>query len=60
MINFPKLEFSSGRNSLSGLSPVNQELMKIGVRVSILPLIEESLEILTLSTAKDYSLICQD
>ena len=60
MTNFPRLDFSSGRNSLSGLATINQELMKIGVRISILPLIAESLEILTLSTDKDYPLICQD
>lgn len=60
MTDFPRLDFSSGRKCLSGLAPVNQELMKIGVRVSIVPLITESLEILTLSTAKDCSAISQN
>jgi len=52
-----RLDFSSGRTYLTGLAPINQELMKIGVRVSIVPLVKESLEILKLSTSPSSELL---
>jgi len=54
------LRFSSGRSGLSSLNSINRELMKIGVRVSIVPLIDESLALLDLSTARDCSALDHD
>ena len=54
-----RLDFSSGRTCLNGLIPINQELMKIGVRVSFVPLVNESIELLAASIEEGCSAISQ-
>ena len=54
-----RLDFSSGRTYLTGLAPINQELMKIGVRVSSVPLVSESLDLLAESIEEGCSPIGQ-
>ena len=60
MNEFPRLDFASGRTFLTGLESINQELMKIGVRVSSVPFINESLQLLAASVEEGCGPISQD
>ena len=59
MTDSVRLDFSSGRTCLTSLALINQELMKIGVRVSFVPLVNESLQLLAASVEDGCSAISQ-